>query len=258
MTVKEKIRMRICAQSTAFSILLFSFFLFLQGCASSNVTREANDNATVGYQRSATNFGNMGNGSLGDSYGNASQTTKGVIMGGALGAIAGGVTSGVGAVPGLAEGAILGGAYGAYIDSNTTLMDKLENRGVKVIELGDNLMLVVHSSQLFNALTSVIRPGAYSTLDLIAQYINSYTTMTVKVAAYTGKGGEDAVSYALTKEQAESVVRYLWSRGVNTRLLTAAGMGCTHVVDQNSSRWEGFNYRIEITMEKLPTEGTLG
>ncbi len=239
-------------------VLFFPAILFLQSCASSNVSREANDNTVVGYQRAAANFGNMGGSSIGDSYGNSSQTTKGVILGGALGAIAGGVTSGVGAVPGLAEGAILGGAYGAYIDSNTTLLDKLENRGVKVIELGDNLMLVIRSNQLFNSLTSVIRSGAYSTLDLVAQYINSYTTMAVRVSAYTSEGGDESISYALSKEQAESVVRYLWLRGVNTRMLTASGMGGTNMVEQNSSRWEGLNYRIEITMEKLPTKGTLG
>jgi outer membrane protein OmpA-like peptidoglycan-associated protein len=239
-------------------MLCLLMVFFLQGCASSNITREANDNATVGYQRSATNLGSAGNGSMVDSFSNSSQMAKGAVIGGAAGALVGGLTSGVGLVPGLAEGAILGGAYGAYVDSNTTLADRLLNRGVKVIEIGDHLMLVMYSNQLFHAMTPVIRPGAYSTLDLVAEYINSYTTMSVRVAAYTSDGGNEAVIAALSKEQAGSVVRYLWRRGVNTRMLTAAGMGGTNLVDHNSSRWEGLNYRIEITMEKLPTSGTIG
>ncbi len=243
---------------TFFFLLFLPFFLFLQSCASSNVAREANDNTVVGYQRASASIDNMGKGSMADTFGNSTQTTKGVVFGGAVGAVAGSLISGVGLLPGLAEGAVIGGAYGAYIDANTTLMDRLENRGVKVIVLGDQVMLVMHSSQLFNAMTPVIRAGEYSTLDLIAEYINGYTTMTVKIAAYTNNVGDNSVNYALSKEQAASVVRYLWQRGVNTRMLTAAGMGGTHVVEPGCPTWEGWNYRVEITMEKLPTENTLG
>lgn len=237
--------------------LFFACFL-LQSCASSHVAREANDNVTVGVQNASSSLKSIGNGNAADSYGNSSQSTKGAIFGGAAGAVVGNVTPGVGLVPGLAVGAILGGAYGAYIDSYTTLEDRLQNRGVKVIVLGDQVMVVMRSSQVFNAMTPVIRPGAYSTLDLIADYVNGFTTMTVKVSAYTNAGGDEAVNYALSKEQAESVVRYLWQRGVNTRLLTGIGMGGASPVEQTPSGWDGLNYRIEITMEKLPTEGTLG
>lgn len=240
-------------------IFLFPLFLFFQGCASSNVAREANDNVAVGYQNATSSFENMGNGSAADTVENASQSAKGAFMGGAVGAIAGGLTTGVGVVPGLAGGAILGGAYGAYIDSNTSLTDQLENRGVKVMILGDHIMIVLRSNRIFNAMTPVIRPGAYSTLDLVSLYINSYHTMLVRVAAYTSTTGAERINLALSKEQADSLVRYLKQRATNTRMISAVGMGGVNPVTADApTDWDSsLNYRVEITMEKLPVTGTL-
>lgn len=241
------------------SFLLISLFLFLQGCASSNVTREANDNAAVGYENASSSIASLGNGSIADSYANTSQAAKGAIVGGVAGAATGSLIHGVGLVPGLAVGAILGGAYGAYIDSNISSYDQLENRGVKMIVLGDHIMVVIPSDHLFNSMTPVIKPGAYSTLDLIAAYINKNHTMTVKVTAYTSSAGSERVNLALSKEQAESIVRYLWQKNINTRMMTAIGMGGTHPVMDDTTGWSSnLNYRIEITMEKMPVTDTLG
>lgn len=238
---------------------LFFLLLFLQGCASSNVSREANDNATVGYENASASLSNLGNGNIADTYASTSQATKGAILGGTAGAITGSLIHGVGLVPGLAVGAILGGAYGAYIDANTNPFDQLENRGVKVIALGDHLMLVIPSDHLFNSMTPVIKPGAYSTLDLVVGYINTYRTMTVRVVAFTSAAGSTRVNLALSKEQAESIVRYLWQKNVNTRMMTATGMGGTNLVVDDSTGWNhNLNYRIEITMEKMPVTDTLG
>lgn len=240
-------------QKGSFIIFLCFLLFLLQGCASSNVSREANDNATVGYQNASSSLGNLGNGSIADSYSNTSQAAKGALMGGVAGAVTGGLIHGVGAVPGLAVGAVLGGAYGAYIDSNTSLLDRLDNRGVKVMVLGDQIMLAIPSDHIFNSTTSVIKPGAYSTLDLVANYINSFHTMTVRVSAYTSGIGSSRVNLALSKEQAESIVRYLWQKNVNTRMMTAMGMGGTKPVVDDTAGWDNnWNYRIEITMEKMP------
>ena len=240
-------------------VSLFLLCMFLQGCASSNVTKEANDNVAVGYQNVTSAFDNMGNGSAADSVENMSQSAKGALMGGAAGAVAGGLTSGVGLVPGLASGIILGGAYGAYIDSNTTLNDQLENRGVKVITLGDHVMVVLRSARIFNAMTPVIKPGAYPTLDSVSALINTYHTMSVRVAAYTSATGSTRINLALSKEQADAIVRYLKQRRTNTRMLSGVGMGGTSLVtdDTEANADSSLNYRVEITMENLPVSGTL-
>jgi outer membrane protein OmpA-like peptidoglycan-associated protein len=80
--------------------------------------------------------------------------------------------------------------------------------------------------------------------------------MSVKVSAYTDDGGAPEVNLALSKEQAETIVRYLWMRGINTRLLTASGKGGVNKVSNSSYYWgRDVNNRIEITLEKLPITG---
>jgi outer membrane protein OmpA-like peptidoglycan-associated protein len=226
--------------------------IFLNGCASSPASRTAASNMDMGV-KNAKNFTNgVGNGSITQSYQNSSQTTKGALLGGAAGAVAGSFTSGIGFLAGTAGGAILGASYGAYIDSTTTLADKLENRGVTVVELGDQILIVVPSSRLFTYMSDQLQPEGYSTIDLLAQYINSHTNVMVKVAGYTNDTGSKRVDLALSQQQAKTVAKTLEAYHVNTRVLFADGYGGNHLVERNSLDWDNSeNYRIEITLEKL-------
>jgi outer membrane protein OmpA-like peptidoglycan-associated protein len=234
---------------SAFSILCLT--LLCHGCASSDVSRDASGQFNTAYQNAGFAFNNDTHPA--QSLENSSQTTKGVLIGGATGALAGSMTSGVGFLPGAAGGAIFGGAIGAYIDSKTTLIDKLTNRGIKVIVLGDQVLIVLPSQSLFNGPSAQMRSTAYSSLDLVAQLINGYVSMSVNIAAYTNATGCKPFDDTLSQQQAENVMKYLWRRGVNTRLLHAEGMGDSHPVEMRGLTWNsGENYRVEITLEKLP------
>lgn len=237
---------------TLSGFLILLLFIFIQGCASSDMSRGAASEADKA--KLDTDYAlSHSESSVTDSYQNTSQATKGAIAGGAAGAIVSSLNSGVGLIPGIAVGAIFGGALGAYIDAHTTLEDKLENRGVKVIILGDQIMMVLPSVLVFNERTSNIRLHAYSTLDLVAQFINRYPNMSVNVSAYTSACTlPDTVNIALTQQQAASVVKYLWSKGVNTRLLSASGYGGEKLIAANKPNWNSENFRVEITLEKLP------
>ncbi len=74
-------------------------------------------------------------------------------MGGAGGALIGGLTPGIGVLPGAAGGVLLGGVIGAYINSSTTLLDRLTNRNVTVVVLGDQILIEIPSADMFNAMT---------------------------------------------------------------------------------------------------------
>jgi outer membrane protein OmpA-like peptidoglycan-associated protein len=237
--------MRLC------SIIVCLATLLLAGCASSDLSRNTAGQIDDAYQNGNKAF--HPGGDIGDAYQNTSQTSKGMIIGGATGAVAGGLTSGIGALPGAAQGAIIGGALGAYIDAHTTLADKIINRGGKVIVLGDQVMIEFPSNRLFEDTTSNLTPYAYSTLDLVAELISGYPNMSVRVAAYTRSTDPAGVSRALSQQQADNIVRYMWRRGINTRMISAMGMGGIRPVSPDSWGWAfGENYRIEITLEKLP------
>lgn len=227
--------------------------LCLAGCASSDVSRNANNEMQTAYQGAGGMFGGAESTSWPESFANSSQTTKGALIGGATGAVAGGITSGVGVVPGAAGGAIFGGALGAYIDSKTTLEDRIENRGGKAVVLGDQVLIVLPSRKIFNDGSAQLSPYAYSTLNLVAQLINRYPNMTVKVAAYVNSAiGSVVTNQALTQEQANNVERYLWRAGVKTRMLYAAGYGGAQPIVRPTLDEGEDNNRLEITLEKLP------
>lgn len=234
-------------------ICLFSITLILSGCASSDVSRDAAANVDMGVQNAKNLAHGAVNGNLGDTYQNASQTSKGAVLGGTAGAITGAAASGVGVIPGAAAGAILGASYGKYIDSHASLQDQLENRGATMVVLGDQILIILPSSRLFTYMTSTLKQDAYSTLQLTAKYINQYTKMLVKVAAYTNNTEPKEVSLSISQQQATAVSKVLQAYGVDTRVLYAEGYGATHFVEKTDVDWDGNdNYRIEITLEKLP------
>lgn len=230
-------------------ISLLSFML--AGCASSEVSRETAANIDMGVQN-AKNLVNS-DGDVADSYQNTSQVTKGAVIGGAAGAVTGGMaTSGLGVWQGALIGTVLGASYGSYIDTNMSLQDRLENRGVTTVELGDQVLIVLRSARVFYPLTSTVKPQAYSTLKMVSQYINQYTKMLVRVSAYTTDSGAQTADLALSQQQAESVAKLLVVSGVDARLLYAVGCGSSRLVEKSTMVWDGNdNYRVEITLEKL-------
>lgn len=132
------------------------------------------------------------------------------------------------------------------------MQQQLESRGVTVVVLGDQILIVMPSSLIFDEYSSRIKSSAHSTLDLVTAYINNYTKMLVNVAAYTGNTGSRRIDLALSKEQASHVARYLYDAGLDARVLHAAGYGGKRLVQKNTDDWDfNMNYRIEITLEKL-------
>lgn len=237
----------------SFITVVFVFALFfLQGCASSDVSRGASSEFQRSYQNASSAF-DSDSVNIAEAYQGSSQTTKGVMIGGTAGAIVGGIASGwSGVIPGMAGGAIAGGALGAYIDSRASIADQIINRGNKVIVLGDQILIVLPSERIFVTGTSTLQPYSYKTLELVSELISGYPNISVKVAAYTGSNGPERINRSLTQEQANAVTKYLWRTKINTRLLYAEGDDGSKPVTASDSDWAGANYRVEITLEKLP------
>jgi len=135
--------------------------------------------------------------------------------------------------------------------SKTKQIQALSRRGVTVVVLGDQILIVVPSDRLFQPMTANITSQGSLLLCAVAQYINSYTKMLVKVAAYTGETGSQRVALALSQQQADNVATLLRQDGINARVLYAVGYGRDHLVERNCNHWGNDNFRIEITLEKL-------
>ena len=231
--------------------ILMLLAVVLSGCASSEVSRQGAANVDLGVQNAKNLV--SGDGDPVEAYQNANQSSKGVLLGGAAGGVVGALTSGFGFIPGMATGAIMGGAYGKYIDSNTNLRDQLENRGAIMMTLGDQMLVVLPSSGIFNNDSSTINPESYSTLKLTSQYISNYAPMSVKVAGFTNDSGSVTVDKNLSQQQADQVVKFLMESHTNARVIYAKGYGSKQLIERNSGNWNSGNNRIEISFQKLPS-----
>lgn len=230
-------------------LVILASSLLLVACASSNLSRDVASNIDLGAENAKKMF--SGDADLADVYQNINQASKGAILGGTAGAITGALASGIGIIPATATGAMLGASYGNYIDANTTLRDELINRGVSIVELGDQMLIVLPSSRIFKPMSATIKSQAYQTLNLVACYINCFKKMLVKIAAYTNTQ-PCGNAMALSDMQAKRVEKFLWESGINARLLYSEGYGGTHLLESTALGWDAsLNYRVEITFEKL-------
>lgn len=219
----------------------------LSGCASSAVSRDAANGVDSVYQSGNNAVKSFADDDL-PSYPNYSSVALGAGAGGVAGAVAGALISGgTGVLPGAAGGAVVGGVMGGYMNNHANLQEQLENRGAKVFILGDQIKIILPSEQTFRGITPSIYPEAYPTLDMIAQLLNRYKTMQVKIAVYSDDAGSDKINASLSRQQSDALVKYYWGK-INTRVLYGVGMGDCHLIDVEGA---AANSRIEITSEKL-------
>ncbi len=237
-------------------VMLVCGLVNLAGCASSNFSRGASGNVQALYEGTDAAGHNIAQSSVSDSWNDSTQTTRGAAVG-ALAGTAIGATTGVGWAPGLIGGTALGAAVGSAFSQQTTAIDKLKNRGSTVMVLGDHIRIVLPSERLFAHGSAVLRPGAMETLKLVAQLIGHAPNRAVRIAAFANDTdvGSEPHNLARTQHQADSVMKYLWQLGVDSRLIYAAGYGRAHpVVRMGMADTAGINNRVEVSFQKLPKQ----
>ncbi|MCH9770501.1 MAG: OmpA family protein [Gammaproteobacteria bacterium] len=136
-------------------------------------------------------------------------------------------------------------------------LNRLHAEGVQTIRLGQSYRLIFPSDQVFVSRTDRLITAVKPALNNAARLIKTYKTVAINVNAYsdniTLNGAPKARKQALTAAQAQAVSAYLWSRGIDTRLLTAHGLG-----DKNAVAWNGskrgryFNRRVEVSFRFYP------
>lgn len=132
-------------------------------------------------------------------------------------------------------------------------IDQLREDGVQVIQLGETIRLVLSSDALFNHDSANIRREFNPVLTVLADLINTYDKVEVKVAAYTDNRDEIARQRALTARQSQVVANFLWSHDIDARLTDAVGYNRQNAVDWNGSAMgRHHNRRVEISFRFYP------
>lgn len=179
-----------------------------------------------------------------------SQTSKyalgGIIAGAAAGQIAGKDTKST--LTGVAAGALAGAGLGYYFDrQEAALRAELQRTGVSLKRTGNKLELVMPGNLTFNSSSSDIRSDFYEVLDSVSKILKEYDKTDVFVSGHTDSTGKDSYNMVLSKNRADSVAKYLKSRGMQGSRVTTEGLGSKYPASSNStSQGRENNRRVEI------------
>jgi intracellular multiplication protein IcmN len=128
-------------------------------------------------------------------------------------------------------------------------MTAFEKQGVRVITMGQNYLISIPTYRLFATQSPRLLWSSYDTLNSVVAFLNQFRKIAVNVTAY---GSTDTFSnkreLALSKTRANAVANYLWSQGVDSRLVFAVGIGARQPIVRNGAdSGKSMNSRIEIT-----------
>jgi len=117
------------------------------------------------------------------------------------------------------------------------LQTRRTERGL-VLTLGD---------VLFDTGKSRLKPGAYATIDRVANALKEVPSRSVVIEGHTDSMGSDDYNQQLSQERALAVQSALMQRGVNGSRITATGKGeALPVASNDSSGGRQQNRRVEV------------
>ncbi len=162
---------------------------------------------------------------------------------------AGGLGAGFGAI----LGGLAGTVIGHFIQQNQTLLEKIQDQGVQIVIVGDNLLMILPSDKFFYPNSPNRIHSSDQILMDISKLVRRYEKITVNVTAYSDTTRSPQRAVALTQQQAQDIADFLWANGIDTRILLAKGYGSAHPIANNASAYgRAQNRRIEIRLRVLP------
>ncbi len=190
----------------------------------------------------------------------ASRTLLGAGTGAALGAATGAIlgqntslNTRKAMLVGAGIGALAGGGIGAYMDNQEAkLRARLQNSGVSVTRVGDNIILNMPSNITFDTDRADIKPAFFDTLNSVAIVLREFDRSLVNVVGHTDSTGSADHNLDLSQRRAAAVARYLTAQQLNPQRFSVEGRGKMEPIASNSSEMgRAQNRRVEITIMPL-------
>lgn len=172
----------------------------------------------------------------------------GAAIGAGIGAIAGG---GKGAAWGAGIGAVLGGSAGAVIgkkmDKQAAELERIEGAQVEKVNEGQAIKVTFESGILYATNSSTLNAAAKSSLNKFATSLQNNPDTDVKIYGHTDSTGSDAINNPLSERRAQSVYKYLTSRGIGGSRIIFEGLGSSQpIADNSSASGRAQNRRVEV------------
>ena len=181
---------------------------------------------------------------------NANKSQKGAGLGVAGGALIGGLIGGniKGALIGAAIGGVAGAVIGKQMDKQAQKIEEVLP-GAEVERVGEGIHEIFDdkSGVNFGLNSAQLTTEAKINLDKIAEVFLEFPDTELMLEGHTDSSGDDAYNMKLSIDRANSVAKYLQSKGVTASRMSSKGFGETAPRFDNATK-EGQvkNRRVEI------------
>lgn len=153
-------------------------------------------------------------------------------------------------------GAIAGGGIGYYMDTQEARLRKtLRDTGVSVERDGNNINLIMPGNITFVTNGYDLNSDFYKVLDSVVLVVQEFEKTIIVVAGHTDSTGSNAYNQQLSERRAESVARYLLSKGVIEARIESVGFGEDHpIADNSTDAGRALNRRVELSLLPITEE----
>lgn len=118
------------------------------------------------------------------------------------------------------------------------LLSVMSEGGVRRVEVGDELRLILPNSRFFIKETDRLKVSAYPTLNRLVTLLNQRKNLGIDVKTFTPTPDLQQETSDLAKQQALAIKNYLLDHGLNTRIIVASAWDSA---DQNDKRGVRFD-----------------
>ncbi|PJD96239.1 MAG: protein LphA [Legionella sp.] len=127
-------------------------------------------------------------------------------------------------------------------------LKKLNRRGIRVITVGQDYLISIPSRFLFEDQTPHLMWSSYSLLNEVAVFLKQFRKVAITISSHSSKYHSVQREHALTLARSRVIGEYLWSQGVDSRLIFTQGLGSDKpIMDFTQGGDASLNSRIEIT-----------
>lgn len=137
---------------------------------------------------------------------------------------------------------------------DTTIMQYMNNlnqKGVKVVSIGQDYMISIPATFLFEPQTPHIKWKSYALLNEVAVFLKQFRKISIYITSYSSKYVSVQREKALTIARSRVVSEYLWSQGIDSRFIFTQGLGSDKPIIASTSGGDfSANARIEITFRR--------
>ncbi len=103
----------------------------------------------------------------------------------------------------------------------------------------------------FEPALATLKPSSEAQIQNIADILNCYTNVELRIGGYTDNVGDPASNLKLSQARAESTMKAIVARGINAARLTAEGYGEQHPIAPNDSEaGRQRNRRIDVRVTR--------